>query len=181
MARQKFPCVIENVLIITSNTTGLSFELKRIGLFAAIIVALFYLLVLHSLFKLKIQKHFSFSACSETLLKSTCQHLLLLVGFDTLTYRKDYDRSPILVGHQNGLNLLVRQHTRALAMDTIVPDHLRLNFHVSMVKIRSGGSQCVRNIMLCMMWTTIHGLALQLCTLLAMHHSGYKLMKLNMK
>ena len=48
----------------------------------------------------RIQKHFSFSACSETLLKSTCQHLLLLVGFDTLTYRKDYDRSPILVGHQ---------------------------------------------------------------------------------
>ena len=34
-------------------------------------------------------------------LKSTCQHLLLLVGFNTLTYRKDYDRSPILVGHQN--------------------------------------------------------------------------------
>ena len=25
----------------------------------------------------------------------------LLVGFDTLTYRKDYDRSPILVGHQD--------------------------------------------------------------------------------
>ena len=25
--------------------------------------------------------------------------LLLLVGFDTLTYRKDYDRSPILVDH----------------------------------------------------------------------------------
>ena len=27
--------------------------------------------------------------------------LLLLVGFDTLTYRKDYDRSPTLVGHQD--------------------------------------------------------------------------------
>ena len=26
--------------------------------------------------------------------------LMLLIGFDTLTYRKDYDRSPILVGHQ---------------------------------------------------------------------------------
>ena len=35
----------------------------------------------------------------NTLLKTTCQILLLLVGFDTLTYRKDYDRSPILVGH----------------------------------------------------------------------------------
>ena len=30
----------------------------------------------------------------------TCQHLLLLVGFDTLTYLKHYDRSPRLVGHQ---------------------------------------------------------------------------------
>ena len=35
-----------------------------------------------------------------TLLKTACHFLLLLVGFDTLTYRKDYDRSPIVVGHQ---------------------------------------------------------------------------------
>ena len=35
-----------------------------------------------------------------TLLKTACHFLLLLVGFDTLTYRKDYDWSPILVGHQ---------------------------------------------------------------------------------
>ena len=35
---------------------------------------------------------------------TTAYHfLLLLVGFDTLTYRKDYDRSPILVGHQEPL------------------------------------------------------------------------------
>ena len=35
----------------------------------------------------------------NTLLKTACHFLLLLVGFDTLTYRNDYDRSPILVGH----------------------------------------------------------------------------------
>ena len=35
-----------------------------------------------------------------TLLKTVYQSLLLLVGFDTLTYRKCYDRSPTLVGHQ---------------------------------------------------------------------------------
>ena len=35
----------------------------------------------------------------KTLLKTACHFLPLLVGFDTLTYRKDYDRSPILVGH----------------------------------------------------------------------------------
>ena len=36
----------------------------------------------------------------KTLLKTAYHFLLLHVGFDTLTYRKDYDRSPILVGHQ---------------------------------------------------------------------------------
>ena len=35
----------------------------------------------------------------KTLLKTAYHFLLLLVGFDTLTYRKDYDRSPTLVGH----------------------------------------------------------------------------------
>ena len=48
------------------------------------------------------------SVLSEnTLLKTTCHFLLLLLGFDTLTYRKDY-RSPILVGHQP---LTESQHT----------------------------------------------------------------------
>src|SRR3954466_6918450 len=37
----------------------------------------------------------------NTLLKTAYHFLLLLVGFDTLTYQKDYDRSPILVGHQD--------------------------------------------------------------------------------
>ena len=37
----------------------------------------------------------------NTLLKTAYHFLLLLVGFDTLTYRKDYDRSPILMGHQD--------------------------------------------------------------------------------
>ena len=33
----------------------------------------------------------------KTLLKTAYHFLLLLVGFDTLTYRKDYDRSPRLL------------------------------------------------------------------------------------
>ena len=37
----------------------------------------------------------------NTLLKTAYHFLLLLVGFDTLTYRKDYNRSPTLVGHQD--------------------------------------------------------------------------------
>ena len=42
----------------------------------------------------------NFSACREYL-KTSCHFLLLLVGFDTLTYQKDYDRSPILLDHQD--------------------------------------------------------------------------------
>ena len=85
--------------------------LKRIGSFAAIIAALFYLLVLYLLaftylyFILhvisKTPKNLSSSIYSETLLETAWQHLLLLVGFDTLIYRKYYGRSPILVGHQD--------------------------------------------------------------------------------
>ena len=37
----------------------------------------------------------------NTLLETAYHFLLLLVGFNTLTYRKDYDRSPILVGHED--------------------------------------------------------------------------------
>ena len=36
----------------------------------------------------------------DTLLKTAYHFLLLLVGFDTLTYQKGYNRSPTLVGHQ---------------------------------------------------------------------------------
>ena len=41
----------------------------------------------------------------KTLLKTACHFLLLLVGFDTLTYRKDYGSSPTLVGHQSCLHI----------------------------------------------------------------------------
>ncbi|KAK1697900.1 hypothetical protein QYE76_014597 [Lolium multiflorum] len=38
---------------------------------------------------------------SESFIETACQHLLLLVGIDILTYRKYYDTPPILVGHQD--------------------------------------------------------------------------------
>ena len=46
---QKFPYVLKNNLFIISNTTGLSFVLKRIGPLAATIVATLSLLVLYLL------------------------------------------------------------------------------------------------------------------------------------
>src|SRR3954469_25596745 len=48
----------------------------------------------------KTPKKLSFSSCSYFFTKVTYQYLLLLVGFDTLIYRKHYKRSPTVEGHQ---------------------------------------------------------------------------------
>ena len=96
-----FPCVLGSALHHIRVCPGLSFATKRIGppcctLFTfvtccslQIILSQNYLLPIISVL------------AENTLLKTACHFLLLLVGFDTLTYRKDYDRSPILVGHQD--------------------------------------------------------------------------------
>jgi hypothetical protein len=87
-------------LVIISYTTILSFAKERIGPLAAIITTVFYLLALY-LFALPNTPENPFSSIySEALIKTTCQHILLLVGFDTLIYRKYYDTPLILVGHQ---------------------------------------------------------------------------------
>ena len=95
-----FPCVLESALHHIRGCPGLSFATKRIGppcctLFTFVtccslqfILSQNYLLPLISVL------------AENTLLKTAYHFLLLLVGFDTLTYQKDYDRSPILVGHQ---------------------------------------------------------------------------------
>jgi hypothetical protein len=78
-------------LVIISHTTGLSFASERIGPLAAISITVFYLLVLY-LFVLPNTPENPFASIySESLIKTTCQHLLLLVGFDTLIYQKYYD------------------------------------------------------------------------------------------
>ena len=92
-------CPQERLAIII-RITGLSLVLKRIEPLAAIIIVLFYLLALYLFVTIKTHKNPSISVCSETLLISTSQYILLLVGFDTLIYRKYCDRSIILVGHQ---------------------------------------------------------------------------------
>jgi hypothetical protein len=100
----KTPMCPRERLVIISSTTGLSFAKERIGPLAAIITTVFYLLALY-LFALPNTPENPFSSIySETLIKTTSQHLPLLVGFDTLIYRKYYDTSPILVGHQPSSN-----------------------------------------------------------------------------
>jgi hypothetical protein len=95
-ALDKIPVCPRESLVIISNTTGLSFALERIGPLVAIIITIFYLLVLYQ----KPIKNLFASIYSDSLIKTVCQHLLLLVGFDTLIYRNYYDTPPILVGHQ---------------------------------------------------------------------------------
>src|SRR4051812_30311807 len=94
-----FPCVLGSAFPIIRVCPGLSFATKRIGppcctLFTfvtccslQIILSQNYLLPLISVLE------------ENTILKTAYHFLLLLVGFDTLTYRKD--RSPLLVGHQD--------------------------------------------------------------------------------
>jgi hypothetical protein len=78
-------------LVIISYTTGLSFALERIGPLVAIINTVFYLLALYLFALPNTPKNPFASIYSESLIKTTCQHLLLLVGFDTFIYRKYYD------------------------------------------------------------------------------------------
>ena len=74
--------------------------LKRIGPLAAPQHHLLSLLLFPCCLYQKTHKKLPFSTCSYSLSKITCHYLLLLLGFHTLTYRKGYDRSPTLVGHQ---------------------------------------------------------------------------------
>jgi hypothetical protein len=87
-------------LVIISYTTGLSFALERIGPLAAIIIIVFYLLVFYLSALPNTPENTFDSIYSESLIKTACQHLLLLVGFDTLINRKYYDTPPKIVGHQ---------------------------------------------------------------------------------
>jgi hypothetical protein len=97
----------QECLVILSNTTGLSFALERIGPLAAITITVFYLLVLY-LSALSNTLENPFASIYSSLIKTACQHFLLLVGFDTLIYRKYYDTPPILVGHQGAWPYLYR-------------------------------------------------------------------------
>jgi hypothetical protein len=84
----------------------LSFAEERIGPLAAIVTTVFYLLALYLLVLPITPKNLFASIYSDSLIKTTHQHLLLLVGFDTLIYRKYYDTPPILVGHQPSVHLM---------------------------------------------------------------------------
>ena len=93
----KFLCTLKNALLIIRDRFGLSFAWKGLGYLADILLLL-SLLSRYNLSCYQTTLLLTISALADiTLLKTTCHFLLLLVGFDTLTYGKHYDRSPILV------------------------------------------------------------------------------------
>jgi hypothetical protein len=84
------PVCPRECLVIISYTTGLSFAEERIGPLAAIITTIFCLLALYLLLLPNTPENPFATIYSESLIEITHQHLLLLVGFDTLIYRKRY-------------------------------------------------------------------------------------------
>src|SRR3954465_2901596 len=96
-----FPCVLGSTFPCIRVCPGLSFATKRIGppccIFFTFVTCCSLQIILSQNYLLPL-----ISVLAENTLMKTAYHfLLLLVGFDTLTYRKDYDRSPIPVGHQD--------------------------------------------------------------------------------
>ena len=89
----KFPCILKSALLIIRDHSDLSFATKRIGLpccaFVTITTCFSLQITLLSNYLLLIISVLA----DNTLLKTTCHFLLLLVGFGTLTYRKDYNWS----------------------------------------------------------------------------------------
>ncbi|KAK1618919.1 hypothetical protein QYE76_024436 [Lolium multiflorum] len=80
--------------IILKTNTGCS-RMIKIGYFLA------FKVMRGDIFKVTIFNYIMTEVVqSESFIETACQHLLL-VGFDTLSYRRYYDTPPILVGHQD--------------------------------------------------------------------------------
>jgi hypothetical protein len=73
-ALDEIPVCPQERLVIISNTTGLSFALERIGPLAAIIITVFYLLVLYLSALSKTPKNLFASIYSDFLIKTASQH-----------------------------------------------------------------------------------------------------------
>ena len=99
----KIPCTLTNALLIIRDHFGLSFASKGLGYLAALCL----LLSLLARYKLSCYQPtllLTISALADiTLLKTTCHFLLLLVWFDTLTYRKELQLIPYTCGSSTRL------------------------------------------------------------------------------
>ena len=94
----KFPCTLKNALLIIRDRFGPSFASKGLGYLAALLLLL-SLLARYKLSCYQTTTLLTISAPADiTLLKTTCHFLLILVGFDTLTYLKELQLIPYTCG-----------------------------------------------------------------------------------
>src|SRR3990170_4105481 len=94
----KFPCTLKNALLIIRDCFGLSFASKGLGYLSTLLLIL-SLLARYKLSCYQTTLLLIISALADiTLLKTICHVLLLLVGFDTLTYRKELQLIPYTCG-----------------------------------------------------------------------------------
>ena len=92
--QMKFPCTLKNALLIIRDHFGLSFASKGLGYLAELFLPL-PLLARYKLSFYQTTLLLTISALADiTLLKTTCHFLLLLVGFDTLSYQKELQLIP---------------------------------------------------------------------------------------
>ena len=111
------PCVLGSALLYIRVRPGLSFATKRIG---PPCCSLFTLVTCYPL-RITLSQNYMLPIIlvfvENTLLKTACHFLLLLFGFDTLSYRKDYDRS--LIRLQHIYNFLLLHATLPTVLDYI--------------------------------------------------------------
>ena len=94
----KIPCTLKNASLIIRDRFGLSFASKGLSYLAALLLLL-SLLARYVLSCYQTITLLTISALADiTLLKTTSHFLLVIVGFDTLTYRKELQLIPYTCG-----------------------------------------------------------------------------------
>ena len=87
----EFPCTVKNALLIIRDRFGMSFASKVLGYLAALLLLL-SLLARYKLSCYQTTTLLTISALADiTLLKTTCNFLLLLIGFTLLLIEKCYN------------------------------------------------------------------------------------------
>ena len=120
----KFLCTLKNTLLIIRDRFGLSFASKGLGYLAALLLLL-SLLARYKLSCYQTTPLLTISALADiTLLKTTCHFLLLLVGFDTLTYRKELQLIPYTCGSSRLFSGAVAGEWSAFGKWNLVRKHL---------------------------------------------------------
>ena len=114
---------LKNTLLIIRNRFGMSLASKGLGYLAALLLLLL-LLARYKLSCYQTTPLLKILALADiTLLKTTCHFLLLLVGFDTLTYRKGLQLTPYTCGSSRQFSGVVVREWSTLSKWQLVRKH----------------------------------------------------------